>query len=458
MALTKTERVFLVGIGGIGMSGLAQLLRHQGYEVAGSDRGLQEAGKALLYDDLRACGLLLYPQDGSGVREFVPDILVKSTAVEADNADLCVAEENGIPIVHRAYALAEALRREKGKLIAVAGSCGKTSVTGWIAEALRALGEKVLFVNGGYCTGCRKAPGNFDADEAPDWLVVEVDESDKSIAEFSPDYGVLLNVGDDHYERAELQRVFGEFLGRCREGAAVLSELRGLAPFGMHLACFSPVPSREGDFWPEEYKVLPSGMRFRLPDGTWVESTQSGQHSAWNACAVMALLSLLPLGRTAQELARSLAAFQGVQQRFEYLGNRADGVPFVNDYAHNPEKITAAITAARERFGAPLYLVFQPHGFAPLGFMREALLSHLAEALQKGDRLVFLPVFYAGGTAAFHPTSEDVVAEAVRQGLPVVALERKEVERELSECHPAAVVVMGARDSSLRPWTLKLVH
>jgi UDP-N-acetylmuramate--alanine ligase len=286
---------------------------------------------------------------------------------------------------------------------------------------------------------------------------VEVDESDKSISEFSPDYGVLLNVGDDHYERAELQRVFGEFLGRCGEGAAVLAELRELAPSTLHLACFSPSPSRAGDFWPEEYKVMPSGMRFCLPDGVAVESSQSGMHSAWNACAVMALLSLLPLGRTEHELAKALGAFQGVRQRFEYLGNRADGVPFVNDYAHNPEKISAAVSAARERFGSPLYLVFQPHGFKPLGFMREALLSHLAEVLREGDRFVMLPVFYAGGSSAFHPTSKDVAEEAAGRGLSVVAGERADVERELAERRPAAVLVMGARDSSLRPWTNELL-
>ena len=142
-------RLFLVGIGGIGMSALAQLLRWQGYDIAGSDRGISEPGKAELYSKLRQQGIRLYPQDGSGVRAETPQALIVSAAVEEGNPDFEAGAD--VPRLHRAKALSQALGRIPGaRLIAVGGTCGKTSVTGWLGSALHALGERVLVVNGGY--------------------------------------------------------------------------------------------------------------------------------------------------------------------------------------------------------------------------------------------------------------------------------------------------------------------
>ena len=223
-------RLFCVGIGGIGVSALAQLLVHLGYDVAGSDRGLDDPSKAHLYERLRHQGIRLYPQDGSGVRAERPDALVISNAVEPGNPDLTAASPD-TPVIHRARALAQALDRTGTRQIAVAGSCGKTSVTGWLAAALRALGEPVILVNGGYDLAAETPdfPGNFLADPAARFAVVEVDESDKSLVQFTPHYGVLLNVGNDHYSQDELRQVFATFLRHCREGIACLDELAGLA-------------------------------------------------------------------------------------------------------------------------------------------------------------------------------------------------------------------------------------
>ena len=213
-------KIFCIGIGGIGVSGLAQLLVHQGYSVAGSDRGLNDHGKEHLYDGLRAQGIRLYPQDGSGPKAEQPDALVISTAVEDTNADLQVLPN--CPVIHRATALAQALDRIGVPQIAVAGSCGKTSVTGWIAAALKALGKRIVMVDGGYSLNAEQPgfPGNFFADDKPEYIVVEVDESDRSLSAFHPHYGVLLNVGNDHYGQDELKVVFRNFLSQCNQGAA----------------------------------------------------------------------------------------------------------------------------------------------------------------------------------------------------------------------------------------------
>lgn len=458
--------IFLVGIGGIGMSGLAQLLRWQGYAVAGSDRGLDEPGKQDLYQALRQQGIRLYQQDGSGVKAEKPAVLVVSSAVESDNPDLQVNKE--IPVLHRAQALAAALNNvPNAKQIAVAGSCGKTSVTGWIASALRALGEKVLMVNGGYNLDCENDafPGNFHCQHRdPRWLVYEVDESDRSLSAFTPDYGVLLNLGTDHYGQDELREVFANFLRQCRQGVAVQEELAALAPdkkdsdWQQTLFADAPGENSEKTWHFVEYQAAAEGISFQVPGFGTVFSAQSGRHSAVNATAVLAVLSLLQLPHSAEDMAEALASFAGVRQRFEVMGEGRPGVPVINDYAHNPEKIAAALATARERFGSPLLACFQPHGFRPLQFMRQALKENLLASLQPDDEFILLPVYYAGGSASFQPTSEEVAADLAAAGLPVVAMTRGEFEARLTVHDTArAILVMGARDSSLRKWCERML-
>ena len=450
-------RVFCVGIGGIGVSGLAQLLVTQGYSVAGSDRGLDDASKAHLYEKLKRQGIRLYPQDGSGVTAERPDVLVISAAVESGNPDLKAAP--GVPIIHRARALAQALNRTNAIQIAIAGTCGKTSVTGWIADALRQLGRRVLMVNGGYCLDVENDtfPGNFYADPNPEFTIAEIDESDKSLSVFTPDYGVLLNVGNDHYSIDELHDVFRDFLSKCSHGITALHELKGLAD-GCCITVSTFAPEEvDNAIAPRGYACDESGITFAAADIPSIHSRQSGRHSALNACAVLSLLKQLKLNATNEQLAAAIGHFSGIRQRFEIVGKTASGIPVVNDYAHNPEKLDAAITAAHERFGSPLLAVFQPHGFKPLRDMREPLSKMLPKMLLPDDRLLLLPVFYAGGTAAFSPTSDEVAQEFQHLGLPVQALSREEAERMVSSTKNAScILVMGARDASLRTWSIQL--
>ena len=456
-------KVFFVGIGGIGMSGLAQLMAAKGYMIYGSDRGLDEPGKAELYSCLTKQGITLFPQNGSGIAAASPDALVVSTAVEDGNPDIVAAK--GIPILHRAFALSQTIKSCNIPLIAVAGSCGKTSVTGWIASALHALGERVLVVNGGYYAGdiTPPYPGNFMMDENPQWAVAEIDESDRSISEFSPEFGLLLNVGNDHYGEDELRQVFAAFLSRCKNGAVTSAELKELAS-GMKcpLGLFGTKPSDNSAVSPTDYSMDSEGIRFTATGFGEVRSNQSGRHSSYNACAVLAMLKMLGLNYSDAQLAASIAAFQGIRQRFEVMGKTADGIPRINDYAHNPEKLAAAISTAHDRFGSPIVAFFQPHGFTPLGFMREKLLDTLAHNLLPGDSFCMLPVFYAGGTAAFKPTSEELIDElkqkhSCKDGVALFALPREEAKKAIDAApDKKAIIVMGARDSSLRPWTATL--
>lgn len=460
-------KIFFVGIGGIGMSALAQLLHHCGYTVTGSDRSLQDKAKQQLYDKLRNFGISLFPQDGSGVIEFQPDILVYSAAVEDDNPDFAAMTK--IPRLHRAAALSQALNKLPAKQIAVAGSCGKTTVCGWLSSALRKLGKRILMVNGGYSVEFEdeNLPGNFFADENPEFIIVEVDESDKSIKEFSPDYSILLNIANDHYEKEVLQEVFANFLNNTKKAAVLPYDLRQLAGNDLSLSFFSETavsavaPAKV--LFPENYHLSPAGCRFSLKAfPSPILLSQSGLYSAWNACAVLQMLLLLHqqalLTNSPNELSASLFAFQGIQQRFEIFATAASVIPKINDYAHNPEKLSAVIAAARERFGSPLQIFFQPHGYAPLAFMRSTLKENLKEVLQENDEFIFLPVYYAGGSSSHSPSSSEVAQEYQAAGLPVSwVVERKEAEKLIkANKQKSCLLVLGARDASLREWTKEL--
>ncbi|MFA6814691.1 MAG: Mur ligase domain-containing protein [Lentisphaeria bacterium] len=450
-------RIFLIGIGGIGMSALAQLLLWKGYQIAGSDRDLKNQDKKELYQKLQKLGIELYPQDGSGITHFQPNAVIITAAIEPGNPDL-PSDTKVCPVLHRACALSQLLDSIPATLITIAGSCGKTSVSGWIASALKSLKKPILMVNGGYSLDfiSKNLPGNFYADPQPEYIIAEVDESDHSIKEFRPDYALLLNIGKDHYERTELENVFQQYLHHAKKGVVVPAELQTLAPQKIPQKTFTDKPHVQAPC-PANYKCSQNGIHFQLPNLASIRSSQSGFHSAMNATAVFQLLRLLFPAEDKQNLADALCHYQGIRQRFEIMSS-PKSCPVINDYAHNPQKIQAAIQTAKERFGTGIVLVFQPHGYGPFGFMREALKATLLHCLDKTDRFLLLPVFYAGGTSSFTPKSEEVAQEFAQDGLPVRAIsERTEAAQFIYNFTPkSAVLIMGARDASLRAWTAEI--
>ena len=448
--------VFLIGLGGIGMSALAQYLHARGYEVAGSDRQLEGPGRSELMAKLRAMGIRIYPQDGSGPKHASPVALIASAAVEEGNPDFLAAP--ALPRFARAEALARLVNREGALQIAIAGSAGKTTVTGWLSAALTALGKRVLTVNGGYMidTESDRLPGNFRDAPNPDVVVVEVDESDKSLLAFSPHIGVVLNIGTDHYSTDELAAVFARFLAGCRRGTVLPLSLRerlGACGPAIRLL-FADSLDYEGDtrvMTPCSFRAREDGCSFVLRGIGTVRCGQFGHHSAINAAAVTAALAATGLSFPPAALCQALGAFRGIRQRFEFMGLTSREQAIYHDYAHNVQKIAAAITTARQTVHGPLLVIFQPHGFGPLGFMREGLRDMLETVLRKTDRFVFLPVYYSGGTTSFTPTAKEVAEEYARAGLPVSALDQRDALPDLVADSPAAraVLVLGARDPSL---------
>ena len=210
-----------IGIGGIGMSGLAAMCADNGYLVTGSDRGADRPENRRIIDALKLQGIKIYPQDGSGIRASRPDFLVYSTAIEEDNPDFIAGE--GIPRLHRSELLERVIREaDFGCTVAVTGSCGKSTVTAYLAETLTNLGADPCCLDGALIKRFRggRFAGNYRPGSGK-YFVYEADESDKSLVRYSPDYAIILKMGTDHYDKAELARVFAEFLRHVRKGAVL---------------------------------------------------------------------------------------------------------------------------------------------------------------------------------------------------------------------------------------------
>ena len=509
--LKAGNHVHFVGVGGIGMSGLAQMCVASGLTVSGSDRGSHLPENRRILDKLELQGIRIYPQDGSYRADGRPDFLIYSTAIEEDNPDFKAGAD--IPRLHRSEALAELIALQGAEIsIAVTGSCGKSTVTAYLAEALVNLGEDPACLDGALVNRFRygRFAGNYRTGGGR-YFVFEADESDKSLVRYQPDYALVLNIGTDHYDRDELARVFGEFLKNVRRGAilergvyeAVKPYLRPDLPVkvfeseigasgeyavtacrNMTLTDAVYVDGRRARLAPsgdraaideigannlleiygmrsEQCRIESSGRGAEFAGGGLLLLPQPGEHTAINALAVLAMLETLGFRR--EEAVEALSRFGGVWRRFEFHGMTAYGARVYDDYAHNPEKIVFALEAAQEAAGGgAVYAVFQPHGFKPLGFMREELFQELNRHLRYQDRFLMLEPFYAGGTSSFSPTSAEVIEEYRERGSRKKYLHFPDRETLsdylLLRSRPGDVIlIMGARDNSLSDYAASLV-
>lgn len=449
------------------MSALAQMLKFQGVEVSGSDRALENPENNKIISALRQQGIKLFPQDGSYARESTPDVLVYSTAVEDDNPDFSALPN--LKKVHRADMLARAIAAmTEGHTIAVSGSCGKTTVTAWLAETLFLAGKDPVMIGGGLANSFinAQAAGNFKPGKG-DFTVFEADESDKSLLQFFPDYTLILNIGTDHYPKPELKEMFIEFLHQTKKGAVVSAEVfeyLGAENFQhLQIAIFADndTPIQAIPFWNlTDYQSGQGEFKAVLNDIINVTLPSPGRHSALNAAAIMAMGDML--GMEANETSRYLSDFKGVWRRFDYAGKTAHGTKVFDDYAHNVEKIISCIKTGREVASGKVIAVFQPHGFGPLSFMREPLFSALEENLGENDIFVLMPVYYAGGSTSFSPTSEEVFEQYTKSSKKDYRYykSRDVAIRDLStNTGPEdVIIIMGARDNSLADFAMSFTE
>ncbi|HEV2105543.1 MAG TPA: L,D-transpeptidase family protein [Candidatus Eisenbacteria bacterium] len=435
-------RFHYAGVGGSGMSALAQFQAMRGGRASGSDRAFDRGERAEARAQLERLGIAILPQDGRGA-EGDCGALVVSTAVEEQVPDVAAAKRRALPVVHRSELLAHWVGSLRS--IAVAGTSGKSTVTAMIFEILEAAGRSPSVITGGELVRLqdRGLWGNAWAGES-DLLVVEADESDGSLVRYRPSLSLCLNLSRDHHPEAEVAAMFATLKARTRD-AFVCGEAESLGALRDDARVFGV--GAGADVRGEGVELGPRGSRFRV-DGVAFELPVPGGHNVDNALAAIAACGALGVPPAAA--AAPLAAFRGVARRFQSLGS-ARGVEVVDDFAHNPAKIRAAIATAHLRARRVL-AVYQPHGYGPTRFLREDFEDTFATALAPGDRAWLLEIFYAGGTAVRDLSAADLVGAVVaRGGRAEFAPSREWLAARLADeaRDGDLVLVMGARDPSL---------
>jgi UDP-N-acetylmuramate--alanine ligase len=452
--MSETKSYFFCGIGGSGMLPLASIVRAQGAEVAGSDRSLDQGRLAEKFAFLERQGIALFPQDGSGLTS-PQQILVTSAAVEETIPDVQAARRLGAMHLTRPQLLAR-LFNGAPLSIGVAGTSGKSTVTGMIGWILHQAGLDPTVMNGAVMKNFATADRPFASALAGRGgaFVSEVDESDGSIALYAPTVAVLNNVSLDHKSMEELRELFGGFLGRA--GTAIVNyadaEARSIAA-GVErerLVTFS-LYDGAADLVAEDIVEEPLAISLTVRAGSEAALLQlqvPGRHNAANALA--ALAAARAAGVPLAQAAEALSGFTGLRRRFDVVGTRG-GVSVIDDFAHNPDKIGATLKTLHA-FPGRLLLFFQPHGYGPLKVMKEELVESFAAAMGDEDVLLMPDPVYFGGTVERAVTSAhviDAVAAAGRKAEHIA--DRAECGQRLGElARPGdRIVIMGARDDTL---------
>ena len=447
LLLKELSHYHFVGVAGIGMSALAQLLRARGDDVSGSDRYFDMGQLPGRMAKLRMQGVRLFPQDGSGVTSDITHI-VRSSAIETDNRDLHRAEGLGISSVHRSSLLASIFHGcDRG--VAVTGSYGKTTITAMIGWVLVSAGLEPAIVNGGIMR-------NFETEEAIGNAVagdgsiacIEADESDGTCVRYRPSIGVITGLARDHKELDELQRIYMTFAENSTD-ALVLSAQASASLFGAAAPRQVVFGLQTGDIHPRQIRFGKREVRFSIGTVRF-RTRQIGLCSVFNALATIAVARELGVSDARTEA--GLRSFEGVARHMELIA-RVNGITVYDDFAHNPSKIEAAIDAVRAAESGRILAVFQPHGFGPARFMRTDLAETFERILGNEDRAFLLPIYYIGGAAKRDISSEDIAADCAARSVPIEAVQSREalMARLIEEARENdTILVMGARDDSLR--------
>jgi UDP-N-acetylmuramate--alanine ligase len=461
--MNQDASYFFCGIGGSGMLPLALIVQAQGGRIEGSDRALDQGRTPEKFDWLRAHGVTLHPQDGSGVTRAAQTVIATG-AVEDTVPDIGAARRVGATIKTRPELLSE-LFNAAPTSIGVAGTSGKSTITGMIAWILHQTGRDPTVMNGAVMKNFADADHPFASAliGGSDLFVSEVDESDGSIARYVPTVAVVSNISLDHKSMEELRDLFGGFVQRAAKAVLNLDNpetaalAQDLAP---GKAITFALGEEAADLSAHDLQPQPTGMRFRLIEG-WSEFDVTlnvpGAHNVANALA--ALGAVKALGVSTAEAVKALESFAGIRRRMEVVG-AVNAVTVIDDFAHNPDKIAATLKTLHA-FDGRLLILFQPHGFGPLKLMRREFIDGFVGLMREDDVLLMPEPVYYGGTTDRSVGSE-AIAEGVREaGRQAEALPDRAAcgDRIVEMARPGdRILVMGARDDTLSSFAADLLE
>lgn len=407
----RVKNIHFVGIGGVGMCGIAEMLHKEGYNISGSD-----IAENKMVTQLRSLGIdVIVGHAAANIQNA--DVVVQSTAIADDNPEITAAKAKNIPILPRAAMLAELMRFRQG--IAIAGTHGKTTTTSIVAHLLTEGGLDPSYVVGGKVnssgTNAKLGTSNY--------CVVEADESDASFLFLKPMMAVVTNIDKDHMETYKgdvntLRKTFVEFLHHLPfYGLAVLctddSEVRDIIPQVQR-----PITTygfgNDADFqafnWSQQGMLSSFSVKRPAPHSTLeIQLNWPGKHNALNSLAAIAIAT--ELGVSDDDIVSGLASFAGVGRRFQMLGERifrSGKAMVIDDYGHHPCEIKATIEAFRAAWPEKrLIHVFQPHRYS----RTRDLFKDFVEVLQMSDQLLLLDIYSAGEQPIAGAASEDLVTK-----------------------------------------------
>ena len=452
-SINDFKNVFFIGVAGTGMSAIAQYLKGIGKEVSGSDRYFHPNEPNETKEKLEAEGIRCFLQNGEGITSDT-DLVVVSTAVEDTVEEVIKAKQLNIPIIKRAELLAVIARSKK--TIAVGGTSGKSTTSAMLFDILQHAGIQPSIISGAGLTSIIKEGkiGNAKVG-AGEWLVIEADESDGSIVNYTPEVGLLLNIDKDHKEIDVLMDVFDQFKKNTtqffvvNQSHALAKKLSANPAHNFSVDVTDDAAYHATDFLQDgfsiSFEITNSGNSTHHSPFT-IHSL--GRHNMENALAAATVANLI--GVPLSTAAEALKTYDGIYRRHQIIGQR-NNVWLIDDYAHNPAKCAASIEACQP-IAEKVIAWFQPHGYGPTKFLRHDFVEEISRALRPQDEIWMSEIFYAGGTAVKDISSNDLINDLKAKGVNAFFVEDRNNLVENMRPHfteNCVLLLMGARDPSL---------
>ena len=438
----KINNIFFIGIAGAGMSALAQYIRQTGKTVSGSDRNFKKNINIDTKIKLEKQGIKCYPQDCSGINEKT-ELVVVSTAIEKTVNEYQKALELNIPIIERSDLLSLVIQEKC--CIAVAGTSGKSTVSAMIFHILDYAGHNPSIITGAEITSLIEPDklGNAKYGKGKH-IIIEVDESDGSITKYKPELGIILNIDKDHKELSELFSLFETFAKNVKFALIVNandSKTMFYSSSKRHNFGYLTDTVIRGD------NYIQNGLisNFAINDIPF-EINMPGFHNVLNAIAATTVA--WHIGIDVETSAEALKKYKGIHRRHQIIGIK-NGITLIDDYAHNPAKLAAAIKSYQQGDGK-LIVWFQPHGFGPTKFLRSEFVENIKHTLRKGDLLFMSEIYYAGGTAVKDISAKDLIDDLNLKNCFFIEDRKQCAQNFVKEADSGDIILLcGARDPTL---------